>query len=152
MVVRPLDLASRLRPPPASWDWLFYVDAALLAFLFVLFGSRFVLSPAVAMDGDVLRPPRVAASALSLTTSTAVVSIKANGQIFTPDTGRTTVAQLRPWLEGKARSTPDASLLIVADANVSYAELSRVYATAAESGFKRVAFAAEPASSEGNGL
>ena len=45
MITRPLDLASKLRPEPRNFDWLFFVNAGLLVLFFVLFGSRFVLAP-----------------------------------------------------------------------------------------------------------
>lgn len=67
MIVRPLDLASRLRPEPRDFDALFYVNAGMLALFFSLFGSRFVIAPGLELDFQVpvvagagrgpLRPP-----------------------------------------------------------------------------------------------
>ena len=31
MITRPLDLASKLRPEPRNFDWLFFVNAGLLS-------------------------------------------------------------------------------------------------------------------------
>ena len=45
MITHPLDLASRLRPPPRSFDALFLVNGGLIILFFFLFGSRFVLAP-----------------------------------------------------------------------------------------------------------
>ena len=45
MIARPLDLASRLRPPPHGTGALHYVNVGLLGLFFALFGSRFILAP-----------------------------------------------------------------------------------------------------------
>ena len=50
MITRPLDLSSRLRRPPSGYEFIFYVNAGLIVLLFVLFGSRFVLSPGLGLD------------------------------------------------------------------------------------------------------
>lgn len=147
MYVRPLDLLSRLRPEPRSFDWIHFLNAGILILFFTLFGSRFVLSPAIVIDQPV-KVPGMPSSSVALTASTCVVSIKANGQIFTPDAGRVSFEQLEQWLEQKARLAEAPTLLIIADQTVSYRELSRLYAVASRNGFKTVALAAEPASSE----
>lgn len=139
MRVRPLNLQAALRTPAPRWDWVFYVNGGLLVLFFSVFGSRFVLAPALN-----LRPPDVAAGSVAYTPSTAVVSIKGNGQIFTPEAGRVSYDQLRLWLGQKAVQSPDASLILVADASVSYADLGRIYEAAAAAGFKTVSLAAEP--------
>ena len=45
MITRPLDLAAKLRPPPRSFDALFWVNVGVVVGFFALFGSRFVLAP-----------------------------------------------------------------------------------------------------------
>ena len=50
MITHPLDLASRLRPPPRNHDVLFFLNGALIMMFFVLFGSRFVLAPGLGVD------------------------------------------------------------------------------------------------------
>ncbi len=145
MHVRPLDLASQLRPEPRNFDAIHFVNIGLLLLFFALFGSRFVLGPAVVIKDSPLLPPGVPAETLSFTESTAVVSIKANGQIFTPEIGRTSFSQLQVWLAQKARQAERPSLLVVADRSVSYQELSRLYAAASEHGFVQISLAAEPA-------
>ena len=50
MIARPLDLASRLRPPPQGMGSLHYVNVGLLCLFFSLFGSRFVLAPGLGLD------------------------------------------------------------------------------------------------------
>jgi biopolymer transport protein ExbD len=142
--VRPLNLLSRLRPEPASLDWVHFLNVGLLILFFALFGSRFVLSPAIVLRDASVNVPRMPEASVALTASTSVVSIKANGQIFTPDAGRISFDQLQVWLARSARQAGEPSLLIIADSNVSYQELSRLYAAAAEHGFARISLAAEP--------
>ena len=50
MITRPLDLASRLRPPPRSFDSLFFVNVGVIALFFFVFGSRFVLAPGLGVN------------------------------------------------------------------------------------------------------
>ncbi|WP_404425664.1 ExbD/TolR family protein [Nibricoccus sp. IMCC34717] len=144
MYVRPLNLLSRLRPEPASLDWVHFLNVGVLILFFALFGSRFVLSPAIVLQDPALQVPQMPEASVALAPSTSVVSIKANGQIFTPDAGRISFEQLQVWLARNARQTAEPSLLIIADKNVSYQELSRLYSSAAEHGFARIALAAEP--------
>ena len=57
MITRPLDLASRLRPPPRNFDAWFYVNAGLLVLFFYWFGSRFILAPGLGVNFQL---PRIA--------------------------------------------------------------------------------------------
>ena len=50
MITRPLDLASRLRPPPRNFDVFFYVNLGLMVLAFTVLGSRFVLAPGFGVD------------------------------------------------------------------------------------------------------
>jgi len=50
MITRPLDLASKLRPPPRDFDFVFLVNGGLIVMFFMLFGSRFVLAPGLGVD------------------------------------------------------------------------------------------------------
>ena len=52
MITRPLELSSRLRPEPRTFDWVFYVNGGLIVLFFSLFGSQFVLAPGL---GDLER-------------------------------------------------------------------------------------------------
>ena len=52
MVTRPLDLLSRVRKPTAGPDWLYFVNAGLIVLFFVLFGSRFVISPGIVVSNQ----------------------------------------------------------------------------------------------------
>ncbi len=144
MIVRPLNLAERLRAVPVWNNWVSWLNVGALALFFVLFGSRFVLAPGLPLQAAGLQPPTVPGAAVALARSSTVVSIKANGQIFTPDLGRTSFPQLKPWLVKKAKEVETPALLIVADQSVSFVEISRLYAAATEAGFRAISLAAEP--------
>ena len=134
MITHPLDLASRLRPPPRSFDWVFYVNFVLIAAFFVLFGSRFVLSPALAVDGENLNMPLMAEGSVSLLPSTLVVSVKANSQIFVDPNGLVNDLQLKQWFAERAKRTPGASVLIRADKGVRFEVLAAIVAAAKTEG------------------
>jgi biopolymer transport protein ExbD len=143
VITRPLDLASQLRPPPRRNDWGYMVNVVLIAGCFILFGSRFVLSPALMIgDGPLQLPPGNAAGA-ALVAAAEVVSIKANGQIFT-DNGLVSQAQLRVWFEDKIARNPASALLIRADGGVSLDLVTRVADAARQAGFAQVSLAIEP--------
>ncbi|HEY8931687.1 MAG TPA: hypothetical protein VIM44_00065, partial [Rariglobus sp.] len=73
MITRPLNLSARLRPPPRGFEFLFYVNGGLIALFFVLFGSRFVLSPGLGLDFSVPSMPEAMTGAVS---TDVVVAIK----------------------------------------------------------------------------
>jgi biopolymer transport protein ExbD len=146
MITRPLDLASRLRPPPRGLEWLFVVNVALVALFFALFGSRFVLAPGLALD---FRLPAVAGSAASARTTTHVISVITSGQVFTPD-GLTSISDLGRWLASEAGRTRNPRLLVRAGADVPTSVLADVAAAAAAAGFGMVWAVGEPVAA-GNG-
>jgi biopolymer transport protein ExbD len=134
MITHPLDLASHLRRAPRSFDWVFFVNFGLIALFFVLFGSRFVLSPALAVDGENVHLSPMPENAVGLLASTLVVSVKANGQILVDPDGQVSGAQLKLWFADQARRTPGATVLIRPDAAVRFDEVTKISAAAKEAG------------------
>jgi biopolymer transport protein ExbD len=134
MITRPLDLSSQLRKAPRSFDWVFYVNFGLIALFFVLFGSRFVLSPALAVDGKDLTLSTASDTVTSNLPSTLFMSVKANGQKYVEPNGLVTMEQLKVWLAERARRTPGATLLIRPDAAVRFDEVAAISAAAKEVG------------------
>ncbi len=143
MITRPLDLNSKLRPPPRNFDWVHYVNLTLIAMFFLFFGSRFILSPAIVVESNDFRTPPRPADRISYVAATTVISIKANGQIFT-DTGLVSYPQLEAWLSGKIKNSPDASLLVRADAAVTIEEIARIDNLARDAGFKHISTLVAP--------
>lgn len=138
MITRPLDLASRLRPEPRNFDWLFYVNAGLIVGFFLFFGSRFVLSPGLGVDFEL---PTVPAGGVDLRPTTHVITVVSAGQILVGD-GYRSVDELPDWLKEKARTDQHPSLLVRADADVPNAILTRILGLAHQAGFS-VTLAAE---------
>lgn len=140
MLTRPLDLASRLRPPPRGLDWLFVANVALLALFFSLFGSRFVLAPGLGVD---FRLPAVPGAAAGARPASHVISVLNSGQVFTPD-GLTGIAELGRWLKSQAGRVEAPRLLVRAGAEVPTSVLADIAAAANGAGFELVWAVAEP--------
>ena len=140
MITRPLDLSSRLRPPPHGYEFVFYVNAGLIALFFVLFGSRFVLSPGLGVDFSVPVMPAALAGAVS---TDVVVSVKGANLAFV-EGAKVDFAGLRGHLNERARGAEGLRLLVQADASLTTRDLTEVYDMAREAGFASVQIAAEP--------
>jgi biopolymer transport protein ExbD len=131
MIARPLDLASRLRPPPHGTGALHYVNVGLLGLFFALFGSRFVLAPGLGVDFQL--PQQSGAQAGAARAST-VISVLRSGQIFT-DGGLVDMGQLSAWLKARAGRDPRPTLLIRASSEVSLSKLVEIEGVAHAAGF-----------------
>jgi biopolymer transport protein ExbD len=140
MITRPLNLSSRLRPQPRGFEVLFYVNAGLLALFFVLFGSRFVLSPGLGVEFDVPSLPAAMAGAVS---TDVVVAIKGADMAFV-EGAKVNFSGLRQNLIERAREHKGLRLLVQADAALTTRDLTEVYDMAREAGFTSVQIAAEP--------
>jgi biopolymer transport protein ExbD len=114
MITRPLDLQSKLRPPPANFDYLFWVNGVLIALFFVFFGSRFVLSPGMGLGQiDQLLPAN--ANAVAGAVPTQLTLNITQGEKLYVDTGFVTFEQLKDWLAAQAKVHPGATLLVRAN-------------------------------------
>jgi biopolymer transport protein ExbD len=140
MITRPLNLSSKLKPPPRGFGSLFFVNAGLIALFFVLFGSRFVLSPGLGMDFSV---PVVAAALSGAVATDVVVAVKATDMAFV-EGAKVDFAGLRQYLAGRAKGRAGLRLLVQADSTLTARELTEVYDMAREAGFVSVQIAAEP--------
>ena len=132
MITRPLDLASRLRPEPRSFDALFFVNAGFLVLFFFLFGSRFVLAPGFGVD---IRLPTVAGVNANARPPTHVISVLSSGQIFTSD-GVCTIAKLEKWLAAHVNEAKDPVLLVRGDGGVPASVIAEISSAARKAGFK----------------
>ena len=134
MITRPLDLASKLRPEPRNFDFLFLVNGGFIFLFFGLLGSRFVLAPGLGVDFQMTK----IASAVPGWQTTDYISVKRDGLIFVADKGQVNLAQLRQWLIEKAKVTRKPVLLVRADADVVSAVLTDIYTAAHAAGFEVV--------------
>jgi biopolymer transport protein ExbD len=139
MITRPLDLSSRLKPPPRGFESLFYVNGGLIVLFFVLFGSRFVLSPGLGVDFDVPAMPGALEGAVA---TDVVVAIKGADMAFV-EGAKVNFAGLRQYLVERAQGRTGMRLLVQADAALTTRELMEVYDMARAAGFASVQIAAE---------
>ena len=138
MIARPLDLSTRLRPPPHGTGALHYVNVGVLALFFSVFGSRFVLAPGLGVDFQL---PQIEGAHAGASQATHVISVLRSGQIFSEE-GLVDIGQLREWLRARAGREPRPTLLVRASAGVTLAELTAIEGAARDAGF-RVLLAAE---------
>jgi len=129
MITRPLDLSSRLRAVPRSFDALFWVNVGALVLFFGLFGSRFVLAPGLGVDFYL---PELGGAKGGSVRTTHVISMVRSGLIFTDD-GALPLEQIGGWLDGVRRM--DDELVSGDDGSAD--------------DVRRAARAAEPSSPEG---
>ncbi len=151
MITRPLDLSSRLRPGPRGLDALFYVNVGALAVFFLVFGSRFVLAPGLAVDFAL---PRADAAATARLTTDVVIAVPASDMAVV-DGAVVDFNGLGEWLRarinGAAAAGPDTTetprlrLLVQASGSLPARDLARIYALAANAGFAGVLVATDEA-------
>jgi len=138
VITRPLDLASKLRPEPRSFDAFFYVNVGALVLFFLVFGSRFVLAPGLGVDFKLPEMPGALPGALT----TSTISVKNSGQIFAD--GLLSMAQLREWLKVEAKKNKHPSLLVRMSAGVPVSVQNEIVSAAREAGFgSNITLAAE---------
>lgn len=135
MITRPLDLASRLRPEPRNFDWLFFVNLLALVFFFGLFGSAFVVAPGLS-----IRLPVAAGSNANAKPVTHFITVLGNGLIFTPS-GAIKIEQIGKWLADQARTTKAPVLLVRGDSAVPMSVFGSISGMAKDVGFIDVTWA-----------
>ena len=140
MITRPLDLASKMRPEPRSYDALFWVNVTVLVLFFSLLGSRFVLSPGLRVDFTL---PEMRGADAGAARTTHVISVARPGLIFTDD-GALNMDQLLGWLDQRSKTTHDPSLLVRANATIPVSDLTDIISAARNAGFRIQVAALEP--------
>jgi biopolymer transport protein ExbD len=145
MITRPLDLGSKLRAAPATFEWLFFVNGGLIVLFFYLFASQFVLAPSLGVQ---FRPPEMAGAEANAESASHHVRVTDAGQIFAGD-GSLSLEQFQKWLHaqmvewrGAKRADPPV-LLIQHGANVSAEIWMRIVGLAQSEGFKVTVWAEE---------
>lgn len=152
MITRPLDLASRLRPVPRGLDALFYVNVGMLAVFFLLFGSRFVLAPGLAVD---FRLPQAGGAATARVMTDVVIAVPA-ANMAVVEGAVLDFKGLGAWLRGQTMASPGISrggvaeprgkrLLVQASSALPARDLAEIYALAADAGFAGVLIATDGA-------
>jgi len=139
MITRPLDLASRLRPPPRNFDALFLVNGGLIVLFFFIFGSRFVLAPGL---GVTFRLPEMAGATQGAAVANVVISVRRTDMVLVDD-GMLSYAQLRGWLQARARQEKAPVLLVRADRSVPTEDMGKIAEMAGQAGFAGIQWAME---------
>lgn len=137
MITRPLDLASRLRSEPRSFDWLFFVNGGVIVAFFMFFGSRFVLAPGITVL------PAIAGADAGARATTHTITVVSAQQIFAGD-GLRSLPQLRIWLLAQATTVKEPVLLVLASDGVELDVIARITSLAQEAGFAVHIAAVEP--------
>ena len=151
MITRPLDLGSKLRPAPPSLDAFFFVNVGLLVFFFSLFGSRFVLAPALGVDFQL---PAVTGANSDARPATHTITVLNAGQIFAGD-GLRNLEELGVWLEAQSvqwardhakmtTAVPKPTLLVIASSHVEMAVITDIAGAAHVGGFEVRVASTEP--------
>ena len=139
MITRPLDLASRLRPAPRNFDWLFFVNGGMIVLFFFLFGSRFVLAPGLGLN---FRVPTVAGALSGAAPTTHRISVVRSDLILV-DEGSINARDLRAWLMREAKTSSQPSLLVVVGAGVPTTDFTEIASAAFAAGFLHVQMGAQ---------
>ncbi len=132
MITRPLDLESRMSPPPRDLNFVAWVNVGLIVLFFDLLGSRFVLAPGLLVELPVVEPASVA-----LVPTSVVISYRRDNVILF-DGGMYTLVELRGHMESYAKKYPGSVLQVNADKQVSAQALADLGAMAASAGFSRM--------------
>ncbi len=145
MISGPLELQSRLSPPPRDLDVFAWVNAGLIVLFFALLGSRFVLAPGlpVGLDGDsALALPRMEGAAENAVPASVVVSYLREDVILF-EGGKFTLSELRKQMELYAKEHPGAVMLVRADRQVSIQDFAKLASMASQVGFSQAQLAME---------
>lgn len=150
MITRPLDLESRMSPPPRDFNAVAWVNVGLIVLFFTLLGSRFVLATGVLVgvgETGAIELPSVNLASASTAATSVVVSYRRDNVILF-EGGMYSLAELRRHMEAYTRDNPGSVMLVRADKQVSNQALADLFAMAGAVGFKNVLLAAEPTVSE----
>lgn len=145
MITQPLDLQSRLSPPPRDLDFFAWVNVGLIVLFFGLLGSRFVLAPGEVVGlgpGPAITLPKVGGGADLAGEASVVVSYRSD-DIILFEGGKYTLAELRPHMEAYARQHPGAVMLVRADRQVSLQAFLDLCDMARAAGFAQAVAAGE---------
>ena len=151
MITRPLDLESRISPPPRDLNFVAWVNAGLIVLFFGLLGSRFVLAPGMAVgvgEPATIDLPATGAASASPGAASVVVSYRRDNVILF-EGGMYSLTELRRHMENYVKGHPGAVMLVRADRQVSMQAFLDLCEMARSVGFANVLVAAEPSGPEG---
>jgi biopolymer transport protein ExbD len=146
MITRPLELESRMSPPPRDLDFVAWVNVGVIVLFFSLLGSRFVLAPGLLVgvgEAGVIELPTMNPASISQVATSVVVSYRRDNVILF-EGGMYTLTELRKHMEVYTKSNPHAVMLVHADKQVSTQAIADLCAMAGAAGFDKVLLAGGP--------
>ena len=117
----------------------------LLALMFALLGSRFVLAPGLEAT---FKLPAIGGAGAGAVPTTHYITVLGSGQIL-GDRGPMDLPQFRLWLAAQAKTAPHPTLLVKASAEVTNRQIAEIFTAAHQAGFEVVQAADEPAPAAG---
>ena len=143
MITRPLELESRLSPPPRDFDFVAWVNVAVIVLFFGLFGSRFVLAPGLLFDAgnEGFELPRT--EGLQYVGTASVVVSYRRDDVILYEGAIIKMPELQERLAAYAKQHPGEVLLLLADRHVTFQAVSKLSAMARSVGFAYVQMANE---------
>ena len=146
MITRPLDLESRLSPPPRDLNFVGWVNVGVIVLFFSLLGSRFVLAPGIPIgvgdDSNQLVLPQIDGTPEPTGPASVVVSYRRDNVILF-EGGMYSLTDLRKQMADYVHKHPGAVMLVRADRQVSMQAFLDLCAMAREVGFANVVVAKE---------
>src|ERR1044071_3335902 len=103
MITHPLELQSRLSPPPRDLDFFAWVNVGLIALFFGLLGSRFIQSPGLLMGPGSVDFKLPASSGLQRTGTASVVVSYRQDEVILFEGSIIKLPELRERLAAYAR-------------------------------------------------
>jgi biopolymer transport protein ExbD len=146
MITRPLELESRMSPPPRDLDFVAWVNVGVIVLFFTLFGSSFVLAPGLPVgvgEPAALVLPSVGVASQGAGAASVVVSYRSDRLILF-EGGMYSLSELRKHMAGYAQKHPGAVMLVRADRQVTVQAFADLCEMARAVGFANVLLAAEP--------
>jgi biopolymer transport protein ExbD len=146
VITRPLDLESRMSPPPRDLTGVAWVNVGMIFLFFSLLGSRFVLAPGLLLGagGGGTELPVVSASSLTLAETSVVIRYDREGVILFEGGMYRSLAELRPPLAAYAKNHPGAVIQLNVDRRLSTQAWADLVAMAESVGFANTLLGANP--------
>jgi biopolymer transport protein ExbD len=142
MITRPLELESRLSPPPRDLNFVAWVNVAVIVLFFSLLGSRFVLAPGLLVGTSEGFNLPTAAGLRNFQTASVVVHYRRDDVIIY-EGAIVKLPELQQRLEAYAKQHPGEVLLLLADKHMSAQALGELSAMAQSAGFANMVMGAE---------
>lgn len=143
MITRPLELQSRLSPPPRDLDFVAWVNAAVIVLFFSLLGSGFVLAPGLLIGAGDAGFKLPATGGLQYSPTASVVVSYRQDEVILFEGAIIKLPELRERLKVYAQQHPGEVLLLLADKHVSAQAVTDLSAMATSVGFAYVLMAGE---------